>query len=208
MTDGLRESSKYIHTLLTEAVQEVGAENVILGGLSQGCAATLISILLWTGEPLGAVFGMCGWLPFRHHIADIADPQLPSEDDENPFAPEEHTVGEVDLPAEAVAWLREELEFPIVQSSPSTFLPFQRTPFFLAHGIEDQKVNVELGRQARDCLAALRAKVEWWEYEELGHWYSGQMLGEFVDFLTKKHCWNSNLRDERYCGIEAGGRGR
>ena len=187
MTDGLRDSSKFIHGLLTEAIHEVGAENVTLGSLSQGCAATLISILLWTGEPLCAVFGMCGWLPLRHHIADIADPQTPSEGDEDVFAREEHTDGKIDLPAEAIAWLREELDFPPAQSSsPLTFLPFQRIPIFLAHGTEDEKVNIELGRQARDCLAALGAKVEWREYENLGHWYSGQMLGDLVEFLTGK----------------------
>ena len=189
MTDGLRESSQFIHGLLTKAIQEVGAENVTLGSLSQGCAAMLVSILLWTREPLGAVFGMCGWLPLRHHIADIADPSTPSEDDENPFAREEHTDGEADLPAEAVAWLREELDFPTAPpSSLSTFVPFQRTLIFLAHGTEDEKVNVELGRQARDCLRLLGANVEWKEYEGLGHWYSGQMLGDLVEFLTEKKC--------------------
>lgn len=44
------------------------AQNVILGGLSQGCAAALIATLLWDGEPLAAAFGMCGWLPYRGHI--------------------------------------------------------------------------------------------------------------------------------------------
>ena len=156
-----------------------------LGGLSQGCAVTLISILLWTGEPLGAVFGMCGWLPFRHHMADIADPPTSSEDDENPFAREEHINGKVDVPAEAVAWLREELDFPTARSSSSsTFLPFQRIPIFLAHGTEDEKVSIELGRQARDCLGVLGSKVEWREYEDLGHWYSKPMLGDLVEFLT------------------------
>ena len=187
MTDGLRESSKFIHGLLTEAIQEVGAENVTLGSLSQGCAATLISILLWMGEPLGAVFGMCGWLPLRHHMADIADPQTPSEGDEDVFARVEHTDGEVDLPAEAVTWLREELDFPTARPcSPSTFLQFQHIPIFLAHGARDEKVYIELGRQARDCLAVLGAKVEWREYGDLGHWYSGQMLGDLVEFLTGK----------------------
>ena len=201
MTDGLRESSQFIHDLLTGAIQEVGAENVTLGSLSQGCAATLISILLWTGTPLGAVFGMCGWLPLPHHLADIADPQTPIEDDENPFAREEHEDGQVDLPAEAVAWLREELDFPAAPSSSlSTFLPFQRTPIFLAHGTEDEKVSVELGRQARDCLGVLGANVQWKEYEGLGHWYSGQMLGDLVEFLTGKKC----RTEESETGVEMG----
>ena len=134
---------------------------------------------------------MCGWLPLRHHLADIADPYTPSEDDDDVFAREEQTDEKVDLPAHAVEFLREELDFPNAQSSlPSTSLPFQRTPLFLAHGTKDEKVNVELGRQARDCLVALGASVEWREYDDLGHWYSGQMLGDLIQFLTeKKTCW-------------------
>ena len=120
-------------------------------------------------------------------MADIVDPRTPQDDYEDLFAREEHTDGKVDLPGEAVAWLREELDFPIARpSSPSTFHSFQRIPIYLAHGTEDEKVNIKLGRQARDCLAVLGAKVEWREYEDLGHWYLGQMLGDLVDFLTGK----------------------
>lgn len=194
MIDGLRESSNFIHGLLTEAIKEVGAGNVALGGLSQGCAATLISLLTWEGETLGAAFGMCGWLPLRQHIADFVDPRPPSEDGEDPFAREEDNVERKTLPAQAIAWLREELDFPIEGSpSGSTLLPFQRTPLFLAHGTDDDKVRVELGREAKDCLAKLRAEVEWREYGGLGHWYSGPMLGDSVDFLEKKTGWIGKL---------------
>ena len=60
MIDGLRETSFYIHRLLWGAVMEVGAMNVILGGLSQGYAATSVLLLPWEGEPLAAAFAMCG----------------------------------------------------------------------------------------------------------------------------------------------------
>lgn len=63
--DGLRETSKYIHGLLKKEVELVGADNVVLGGLSQGCAASLVALLLWDGEPLAGMVGMCGWLPYR-----------------------------------------------------------------------------------------------------------------------------------------------
>ena len=63
--DGLRETSEYIHGLVKNEVELVGADNVVLGGLSQGCAASLVALLLWDGEPLAGVVGMCGWLPYR-----------------------------------------------------------------------------------------------------------------------------------------------
>lgn len=63
MTERLRDSSSFLHGLPTKAIQEVGAKIVALDGLSQGCAAMLIALLTWRGEPLGAGFGTCGWLP-------------------------------------------------------------------------------------------------------------------------------------------------
>ena len=72
--EGLRESSAYIHSLLREEIVIVGAGNVVLGGLSQGCAASLVALLMWQGEPLCAAFGMCGWLPFRKQMEEIARP--------------------------------------------------------------------------------------------------------------------------------------
>lgn len=55
MIQGLREASIFIDSLLEDAISEVGPHNVALGGFSQGCAAMLISLLMWTGEPLGAL---------------------------------------------------------------------------------------------------------------------------------------------------------
>lgn len=56
----------FLHALLRAEIAEVpgDARNVVLGGLGQGCAASLVAMLLWEGPPLGAVVGMCGWLPF------------------------------------------------------------------------------------------------------------------------------------------------
>lgn len=47
-------------------------------------------------------------------------------------------------------------------------------------------MKIELGRDARDCLASLGAEMSWMEYESLGHWYSGPMLGDLVDFLRNR----------------------
>ena len=65
MIEGLAETSSFIHSLLQAEIDIIGAKNVVLMGLSQGCAASIISLLTWQGEPLGAAVGMCGWLPFR-----------------------------------------------------------------------------------------------------------------------------------------------
>lgn len=41
--EGLRETSEWLHVLLSQEIEKVGADNVALVGLSQGCAATLIA---------------------------------------------------------------------------------------------------------------------------------------------------------------------
>jgi len=205
MLDGLCETSRYIHGLLAEVIEEIGAANVALGGLSQGCAATLIAFLTWDGEPLGAVFGFCGWLPFCSHMVEIMDPQPLSDEGDVVFGQSGNEKQELDLPAEAVVWLREEIDLPITTPSsapeistvptalnqPSSLeqLCVQRTPIFLAHGTEDEKVPIELGYEARDCLASMKASVSWREYGGLGHWYSGQMLGDLVAFLGEETDW-------------------
>jgi predicted esterase len=199
--DGLRETSAYIHELLRQEIKIVGsAGNVVLGGLSQGCAASLISLLLWDGEPLAAAVGMCGWLPFRTDMENttrgVEDIEV-EEEDFNPFAnPEDNdnpsnidNSSSVDPPIQAVAYLREELGIPVL---PSLHLPFQRTPLFLGHGSEDEKVPVKLGREAASCLSAMTMDVSWKEYEALEHWYSASMLQDLVDFVRERAAWELN----------------
>lgn len=74
MYPGLKETSLMLHRLLEREVRELGAQNVVLGGLSQGCAAALVagrdvgggSGVLWVvaagGEVDGGVRGaICEW---------------------------------------------------------------------------------------------------------------------------------------------------
>ena len=61
--EGLRESCVFLHGLMKQEAAVVGMENVVVGGLSQGCATMLIALLLWTGPAPPVAFGMCGRLP-------------------------------------------------------------------------------------------------------------------------------------------------
>lgn len=71
-----------LHRLLEREVQEVGEKNVVLGGLSQGCAAALVAGLLWRGEALGAVVGLCGWLPLAGKLMEVLEKRSWDGDDE------------------------------------------------------------------------------------------------------------------------------
>ncbi len=88
--EGLRETSAYIHGLMRDAIEEVGAGNVVLGGLSQGCAAAFVALLTCDREGMFGTFGMCGWLPFGRGIEEVATAREAMncglEDEHDPFA--------------------------------------------------------------------------------------------------------------------------
>lgn len=214
MAEGLPRTTAFLHDLLRrEAGLVGGAGNVVLGGLSQGCAASLVAAMLWEGGRLGAVVGMCGWLPFKAALEAAAgvrrDAGQCDDDDDDGFDPFERSPveggldpfghsdatpldGDADGGTEtsddpcsrAIIGLREELELPLV--SPLRGQPsITATPVFFGHGVEDDKVPVHLGRGSADCLASIGVHASWHEYEGLGHWYSEAMLMDLVDFLQK-----------------------
>lgn len=195
--EGLHETTKFLHQLLRAEIAIVpgGAKDVVLGGLSQGCAASLVALLLWEGDDLGAVVGMCGRLPFAERLMD----EIRGEEDEqrdnvalgfDPFAVDachgdETKDGTRGSPAHrAVAWLREQLDLPALQP-PSEALSVQKVPIFLGHGGQDEKVSLELGRRASEFLSKLGARICWEEYDDLGHWYSSDMLSDLLHFLKE-----------------------
>lgn len=224
--DGLRETSEYIHRLVRGEVGLVGAQSVVLGGLSQGCAASLVALLLWEGEPLAAGVGMCGWLPYRKRMEsivneedsrltgeaedqgdDIFERDSSNQDEESGKARE--LEGQEDPEAndaaakasattstsitKAVGFLRDEIE---VTASLPLSLTLQDIPLFLGHGTEDEKVPLDLGRSAANCLGAMNVDIHWAEYPGLGHWYSGDMLRDMIVFLRANTDWKV-LEDEK-----------
>ena len=193
---GLRETTAYLHSLIRAEAAKVsgGASSVVIGGLSQGCAASLMALLLWEGEPLCAMVGMCGWLPFCARLLEQMDmgngdglDMYTSEgggEDEvfDPFDRDDNSEAPPENPGQrALNWLREELQ--VYSSSAQPDIVARKVPIFLGHGTKDDSVSVVLGRDASLSLRGIRADVVWREYEGLGHWYSGPMLRDLVDFL-------------------------
>ncbi|KAF2021471.1 phospholipase/carboxylesterase family protein-like protein [Aaosphaeria arxii CBS 175.79] len=183
---GLKESVTYIHGLISEAVREVGARNIVLMGLSQGCATALLSALLWEGEALGAIVGFCGWLPLREGVNGAMSAGEDEEDGDGLFDRGEKNEGEEDKSGfeRGVEWLREELELKINEKDVNIgSSSIRKTPFFLGHGVEDEKVPFQLGRLAARCLQEMDLDVTFHEYKGLGHWYSEDMLKDIVSFI-------------------------
>lgn len=194
--DGLRETTVFLHDLLCAEINLLGgdARNVIFGGLSQGCAASLVAMLLWEGDKLGAWAGMCGWLPFAERLIEEMQAEDKGGDgDFDPFARDEYDDGEHadvgldDTPAgRAIAWLREELDFPSSASGPASspsIPPLLDTPLFWGHGVQDNRVSILLGRRGWECLRVMGGQLSSVEYKALRHWYSPEMLRDLAMFL-------------------------
>ena len=193
---GLRETSSYVHELLKQEIEVVGAGRVVLMGLSQGCAASIVSTLLWEGEPFGAVVGMCGYLPFRKGMHEfIQEPtnegalsQDEGDGEEDMFERDSQETPSGSKFERAVEWLREELQMEDGNEN-ARLCSMQSTPVFMGHGSEDEKVPCGIGRLAAEFLRGVDVDVDWKEYEGLGHWYSGDMLQDVSLFLKNLKAW-------------------
>ncbi|KAK6524720.1 hypothetical protein TWF281_011620 [Arthrobotrys megalospora] len=199
--DGLQETTQMLHGLIEEEVMNgIPRERIVLGGLSQGCAASMYAMLCYDLR-LGGYVGMCGWLPYAKYVEDILGTSPDEEDDEDAdvFGESDDeeganpkTKGEIDKDheegegtkgpiVEAISFLRENISFPRVHDKPLVL----QTPAFLGHGALDEKVRFNLGEQARDVLNGLGFEVTWKGYDDLGHWYKiPDEIDHISEFLT------------------------
>jgi predicted esterase len=186
----LKESISYIQELLRQEIDIIGAKNVFLVGLSQGCATALLTAITWNGPKFAGVLGMCGWLPFRKSIEEaIQEPdELPDDD---PFGEAEDVSSREALASKdtlsdlmkARQWLREELDLAPEDETKDV----ERVPIFLGHGLLDEKVPSQLGKAAVQLLEALEYNVQWAEYAGLAHWYSEDMLRDMILFIRSHY---------------------
>lgn len=170
---GLAESSQYIQSILNRELETIPSKNIVLGGLSQGCAMAL-SILLSLEFPLGGFVGMSGWLPFRNDIDEIIRPESTetNNNDDDIFSFEEtDESGDLDPSIAAINFARDILSIdelgPLTSINEQTCLA---TPVLLCHGEDDEKIKCELGENAAHTLSSLGMKVRWKAYSGLGHW--------------------------------------
>ncbi|KAJ7072851.1 putative phospholipase/carboxylesterase [Mycena amicta] len=177
--DGLQKTSEYLQGLIMHEAQTVGLSHVAIGGLSQGCAASLHALLNFqppTGEALMGYIGLCGWLPLANVLEDCSED--PTEED--PFSAPE---GVVDVQRCLTDTARDFAGLPPHEWKAGERPAFTRTPIFLGHGIRDEKVSVGLGRQAKALFERAAYTLQWKEYDE-GHWYKvPEQLDDIVLWL-------------------------
>ena len=170
--DGLRESVKDILDLIrTEAVL-ISPDRIILGGISQGCA-TAIHTLLYGGIRLGGFIGLNSWLPFEPEITtNMADNMA------------WRIVGD------RLRYSRKMLNTPTDQAETtsvfsdlsSTFV--LETPVFLSHSQDDDVVPIANGKKLSTTLKKLGMVVSWKQYKDGGHWVNEpQGVDDIVSFI-------------------------
>ncbi|KAK7742151.1 hypothetical protein SLS53_004737 [Cytospora paraplurivora] len=187
--DGIRETSEFVTRLVGQEAAVVGVEGVVIGGLSNGCAAALHVLLNYGGQaPMGGFIGMSGWLPFAETLnPTVTDDREDGDDKYDVFlcsdgedAGKRH-VTLYELQRSIADTARDIASLPPLPAAQEVMFP--STPIFLGHGRNDDKISVNLGKQARDVLEALGCNVHWRDYEE-GHWYKvPEEIDDIVDFL-------------------------
>lgn len=182
MIPGLQESIRQILEIIQEEAKVIHLERIILGGISQGCATALLTLLSSEIE-VGAFIGWCSWLPFQKRIKC-----LPTGDSENKEAITQHIRTILQMPtsedtnnpsSDSLATALDSLTLGKKSS-------VNKTPVFLAHSRDDETVPFAQGQDLEQTMNLLGFDVTWKEYEEGGHWIQPKHgVDDMVSFLQK-----------------------
>jgi predicted esterase len=195
---GLEESCAFLHQLIDEEVGQVGPGNVVLGGLSMGCALGVWAALSYqesqendnaeVASSLGGFFGMSGWLPFAPDIRNAAL-LVPTEDDF--FGESDCGHGQDDSAVSrhfrAVNFIRDIINLPLVSRETVAIDALQQMPIFLGHGSSDEKVPIELGKQCAQILGEDIGLDVTFKEHDIGHWWKEpDEIDDLIEFLKIK----------------------
>ncbi|ERS96954.1 hypothetical protein HMPREF1624_06281 [Sporothrix schenckii ATCC 58251] len=173
---GLRESFREVLALIeNERRAGISAPNIILGGLSNGCAMSLICAIALGGCGfIGGFVGLSGWMPFQKEI----EQHIHIGDDDSSAT----------KAADGRAYVRELLQWDTVLEEQVDLMPV-----FLGHGAVDEKLPLASGEEASRTMSNLGFDVEGRPYEGLGHWYKiPDEIDDVVSFVNQKCRWEAN----------------
>lgn len=166
---GLNESIMLILDIINREASFVPPSQIILGGISQGCA-TAIHSLMHCDMRLCAFVGFCGWLPFRKEIDAF-------------------------IKSEADADLLRAIQSLFASASRNSHSPISKnlyrksesplaTPISLSHAMDDNMVPIGNGEKLYQTLNQLGMDVCWRAYKDGSHWINEpQGIDDMVGFL-------------------------
>lgn len=179
--------------MLEKEVKAVGRQNVLLGGMSQGCTAGLGALLSYQpgdGGKGGAVrgfVGLSGCMPLRKTLiitskaADMPAGQHGGHSDGG-FRGSGSNVISINSTAASFGQKLKD-----IGSGKSEMPDSGQVPLFLGHGEADDGVSVELARQAARALRDVGFDLTLKTYTGLGpSWSNGDDIDDIVEFLTAK----------------------
>ncbi|PNY28723.1 Acyl-protein thioesterase [Tolypocladium capitatum] len=182
---GLAESAQEILDLLEQEMRTIPSSNIILGGLSQGCAMSL-TVLLCLDYRIGGLVGMSGYLPFREDTEEAVKDPVVGEND--PFSGDEEQE-QHDPVVRACIFERDLLCLRPVED-PGYEKTALSTPIFLGHGSVDDKVPCSVGEAMAGTMQRAGYEVEWKCYQGQGHWYKiPDEIDDIVQFLRSVVGW-------------------
>ncbi|KAK2624804.1 hypothetical protein QTJ16_005997 [Diplocarpon rosae] len=176
MIPGLRDSVLKILEIVKQEASLISLDRVILGGISQGCAAATLALLA-SGVDLGGFIGLCSWLPLQRDIEAAVEGKplmhqrvrellgFPTtEDPIQKFAEladgsSDEASDKDDVALESLATLKN-------LTIESSF----KTPVFLAHSEDDETVPFRQGKQLAQAVSGIGFNVTLKEYKDGGHW--------------------------------------
>ncbi|KAI1845544.1 hypothetical protein JX266_008402 [Neoarthrinium moseri] len=191
--DGIRKSVAYLTSILDEEIEKLGgaADRVVLGGISQGGAIGLWTLLCacaggdTTTRRIGGFLAGSAWLPFAETLERYLTG--PSQAGGNlDIAPSDGAS--INAVADAFVQSMTARTKHTLTERGSSEPPLLSIPVFLGHGVDDAYVDIELGRQAAHILKRIGLKVDWQEYsgaEQEGHWLKEpEEFDDIVRFLA------------------------
>ncbi|CZT51995.1 uncharacterized protein RSE6_13227 [Rhynchosporium secalis] len=199
MREGLKASIGQIAEIVKEEAEIVGRDNVILGGISQGCATALVA-LLEGNLKVGAFVGWCGWLPFSREIRNFLFLEPESWEDttqsismhvrrvleRDSTDDEERQVSKAEEKATAFLIDTEDKYFATRFNSLSVGKDQRSTPtpMFFAHSEDDGTVPFKLGKEMNRAMNRLGFDARLKSYEDGGHWiHSDHGVDDMAGFL-------------------------
>lgn len=197
--EGLKQSVALIHRVVVAEATILGPggrERIILGGISQGCALAMTCFL--TGLcGIGGLMAFNGWMPLMGLVKDAISatsfglrrcqqlaPNLRARvglEGKAPFASVDLTLGgDMQMAGSGHA----------------------HTPILLTHTVDDDVIDIALGKQMRNTLIGIGVnRVMWKQHQTGGHWIAEpagyQDIEDFLKQIIGPNNDNSRGEDEK-----------
>lgn len=189
---GLTDSICHVTAIIESEIARLGGDSrkVVLGGISQGGAVALMTLLsrcviandknafgMQMPLQLGGFVGVSIWLPFAAELETFFNPDISLM---SSFPSAKGLGASETRKKEGNEAVKRLLGTECNHLATST-------PIFLGHGVDDAYVDVELGKQVRRALNQFGFETEWKEYvgaEQEGHWLKEpEEIDDIVQFL-------------------------